>query len=139
MPELRAVRVTQRRVAEKLSRPQPYVDSDVRLRTELIGPGDATARRRRDDLGAGARGYDRLCVVARHRLERLEDQRRIRALVRRRQSAGAAHPGRHPRAAAGVRWLGEALGPPTECFRLPVAVADLDSGSSAAPRCMSAA
>lgn len=37
IPELKGVRKTQQKLAAKLGNPQPFVDSDVKLKTELIG------------------------------------------------------------------------------------------------------
>ncbi len=82
MPELRGVAATQRRLAEKLSRPQPYIDSDVRLRTELIGPatpqpGDA------ETIWGFMREYSAVYASWHDTVfDRLEDEaRRIRALA----------------------------------------------------------
>ena len=69
-------------MAEKLARPQPYIDSDVRLRTELIGPpvaqpGDA------ETIWGLIREYTAIYAAWHDTvLDRLEDQcKRIDAVL----------------------------------------------------------
>ena len=122
MPELRAVRVTQRRVAEKLSRPQPYIDSDVRLRTELIGPatpqpGDA------ETIWGLVREYTAVYASWHDTaFDRLEDEtRRIRALA-------GGDDLRALRVLEGITAL-----QPATARRLGEALADLERGVFACP------
>jgi hypothetical protein len=80
--DLKALRRAQSRVAEKLARPQPYIDSEVRLRTDLLGPpvaqpGDAETiwGLIREYTATYAAWHDTV-------LDRLDDQcKRINAVV----------------------------------------------------------
>jgi hypothetical protein len=80
--DLKAVRRTQACVADKLARPQAYIDSDVKLRTELIGPpvaqpGDA------ETIWGLIREYTAIYAAWHDTvLDRLEDQcKRIDAVL----------------------------------------------------------
>ena len=81
--DLKAVRRTQSCVADKLARPQAYIDSDIKLRTELIGPpvaqpGDA------ETIWGLIREYTAIYAAWHDTvLDRLEDQcKRIDAVLK---------------------------------------------------------